>query len=32
MLKRPGQQWVLSDEPHTYRNVIYDLDEKDLQQ
>ncbi len=31
VLKREGQDWVLSDEGHTYMHLTYDLDEKDLQ-
>lgn len=30
VLKREGNQWMLSDEGHTYMHLTYDLDEKDL--
>ncbi len=32
VLKRRGEQWVLSDEGHTFMHLTYDIDEKDLQQ
>jgi len=31
VLKREREQWLLSDEGHTYMHLTYDLDEKDLQ-
>ena len=31
VLKREANQWVLSDEGHTYMHLTYDLEEKDLQ-
>lgn len=31
VLKREGEQWILSDEGHTYMHLTYDIDEKDLQ-
>jgi len=31
VLKREGDNWILSDEGHTYMHLTYDLDEKDLQ-
>lgn len=31
VLKREQDQWMLSDEGHTYMHLTYDLDEKDLQ-
>ena len=31
VLKRQSNQWILSDEGHTYMHLTYDLDEKDLQ-
>jgi len=31
VLKREGQQWILSDEGHTFMHLTYDLDERDLQ-
>lgn len=31
VLKKIGNQWMLSDEGHTYMHLTYDLDEKDLQ-
>lgn len=31
VLKREQDQWVLSDEGHTYMHLTYDLDERDLQ-
>jgi len=31
VLKRQADQWILSDEGHTYMHLTYDLDEKDLQ-
>ncbi|MCI0622293.1 MAG: DUF1828 domain-containing protein [Acidobacteria bacterium] len=31
VLKRDKEQWLLSDEGHTYMHLTYDLDEKDLQ-
>ena len=31
VLKKEGQQWVLTDEAHTFMHLTYDLDEKDLQ-
>ena len=30
VLKRIGEQWVLSDEAHTYMHLTYDIDEQDL--
>ena len=30
VLKREREQWILSDEGHTYMHLTYDLDEKDL--
>lgn len=30
VLKREGEEWVLSDEGHTYMHLTYDLEEKDL--
>ena len=30
VLKRIGEQWMLSDEAHTYMHLTYDIDEQDL--
>ena len=31
VLKREGENWVLTDEGHTYMHLTYDIEEKDLQ-
>ena len=31
VLKKEGEQWVLSDEANTYMHLTYDIDERDLQ-
>lgn len=31
VLKRRGDEWILSDEGHTYMRLTYDIEEKDLQ-